>query len=166
MKTTDKKPITLNKDTAKQVGRALTGEYSFVLSFLVLTVIGVCINPNIFTWGNISNLFVQGCMIGLIAMGMTMVIGAGMIDISVGAQVALIGGFGIKILNATNNVWIMLLFCVAAGLGIGLINGRRALHRVQGELRLLPAAGHRRHSDWQLQDSLPDADLHCRGDSL
>ncbi|MDY4581454.1 MAG: ABC transporter permease [Candidatus Faecousia sp.] len=123
MKTTDKKPITLNKDTAKQVGRALTGEYSFVLSFLVLTVIGACINPNFFTWGNISNLFVQGCMIGLIAMGMTMVIGAGMIDISVGAQVALIGGFGIKILNATNNVWIMLLFCVAAGLGIGLING-------------------------------------------
>lgn len=123
MRNAEKKPITLNKDTAKQLGRALTGEYSFVLSFIVLVIIGAAINPNFFTWGNISNLFVQGCMIGLIAMGMTMVIGAGLIDISVGSQVALIGGFGIWVLNATNNVFVMLLFCVSAGLVIGLING-------------------------------------------
>ena len=123
MRNADKKPITLNKDSAKQLGRALTGEYSFVLSFIVLVIIGAAINPNFFTWGNISNLFVQGCMIGLIAMGMTMVIGAGLIDISVGSQVALIGGFGIWVLNATNNVFVMLLFCVSAGLVIGLING-------------------------------------------
>lgn len=123
MRNAEKKPITLNKDTARQLGRALTGEYSFVLSFIVLVFIGAAINPNFFTWGNISNLFVQGCMIGLIAMGMTMVIGAGLIDISVGSQVALIGGFGIWVLNATNNVFLMLLFCVSAGLVIGLING-------------------------------------------
>lgn len=123
MKNAEKKTISLNKDTAKQLGRALTGEYSFVLSFIVLVFIGAAINPNFFTWGNISNLFVQGCMIGLIAMGMTMVIGAGLIDISVGSQVALIGGFGIQVLNATNNVFIMLLFCVSAGLAIGLLNG-------------------------------------------
>ena len=123
MRNAEKKPITLNKDTARQLGRALTGEYSFVLSFIVLVIIGAAINPNFFTWGNISNLFVQGCMIGLIAMGMTMVIGAGLIDISVGSQVALIGGFGIWVLNATNNVFVMLLFCVSAGLVIGLING-------------------------------------------
>lgn len=123
MRKAEKNPVSLNKDTAKQLGRALSGEYSFVLSFIVLVIIGAAINPNFFTWGNISNLFVQGCMIGLIAMGMTMVIGAGLIDISVGSQVALIGGFGIQVLNATNNVLVMLLFCVAAGLGIGLING-------------------------------------------
>lgn len=123
MRNAEKKPITLNKDTARQLGRALTGEYSFVLSFIVLVFIGAAINPNFFTWGNISNLFVQGCMIGLIAMGMTMVIGASLIDISVGSQVALIGGFGIWVLNATNNVFVMLLFCVSAGLVIGLING-------------------------------------------
>lgn len=119
----DMKKITLNKDTAKQLGHALTGEYSFVLSFIVLVIIGAIINQNFFTWGNISNMFVQGCMIGLIAMGMTMVIGAGLIDISVGSQVALIGGFGIQVLNATHSIPVMLLFCVASGLAIGLING-------------------------------------------
>lgn len=123
MKNAEKRSISLNRDTAKQLGRALTGEYSFVLSFIVLVIIGASINPNFFTWGNISNLFVQGCMIGLIAMGMTMVIGAGLIDISVGSQVALIGGFGIQVLNATNNVFVMLLFCVSVGLAIGLLNG-------------------------------------------
>lgn len=117
------KNIRLDKNTAKDLGHALTGEYSFVLSFIVLVIIGAAINPNFFTWGNISNMFVQSCMVGIIAMGMTMVIGAGMIDISVGSQVALIGGFGIQVLNATHSVWIMLGFCVVSGLLIGLLNG-------------------------------------------
>lgn len=115
--------LALNKETAKTVGKALTREYSFVLSFIVLVIIGACVNRNFFTWNNISNLFVQGCMIGLISMGMTMVIGAGLIDISVGSQVALVGGFGILVLNATNSVLAMLAFCVVGGLIIGLING-------------------------------------------
>lgn len=122
MKNATKNPV-LSKDTAKQLGHALTREYSFVLSFILLVIIGAAVNPNFFTWSNISNLFVQGSMIGLIAMAMTMVIGAGMIDISVGSQVAIIGGFGIWVLNATNNIWVMLLFCVVSGLLIGIING-------------------------------------------
>ena len=113
----------LNADTAKKLGRALTREYSFVLSFILLVIIGACVNKNFFTWNNISNLFVQGSMIGLIALGMTMVIGAGLIDISVGSQVAIIGGFGIWALNATGSIFLMLLFCVAFGLVIGAVNG-------------------------------------------
>lgn len=112
-----------NIGTAKSIGRALTKEYSFVLSFILLVIIGAAVNKNFFTWSNISNLFVQSSMIGLIAMGMTMVIGAGMIDISVGAQVAMIGGFGITILNISGSVFLMLLFCVALGLAIGAMNG-------------------------------------------
>ncbi len=112
-----------NKITAKEVGRTLTREYSFVLSFILLIIIGAIVNNNFFTWNNISNLFVQGSMIGLIAMGMTMVISAGLIDISVGSQVAIIGGFGITILNKTGSIFVMLLFCIAFGLVIGFVNG-------------------------------------------
>ena len=100
----------LSADTAKTLGRALTKEYSFVLSFILLVIIGACVNKNFFTWSNISNLFVQGSMIGLISMGMTMVIGAGLIEISVGSQVAIIGGFGILALNKTGSIFLMLLF--------------------------------------------------------
>ena len=111
------------KITAKGILKALTGEYSFILSFIVLCILGRVFNEKFFTWNNLTNLFVQGSMIGLIAMGMTMVISAGMIDISVGSQVALIGGFGILVLNATGSAWVMLLFCICAGCILGLING-------------------------------------------
>ena len=113
----------LSADTAKTLGRALTREYSFVLSFILLVIIGACVNKNFFTWSNISNLFVQGSMIGLISMGMTMVIGAGLIDISVGSQVAIIGGFGILVLNKTGSIFVMLLFCIVFGLVLGCVNG-------------------------------------------
>ncbi len=113
----------LSADTVKSLGRSMSSEYSFVMSFILLVIIGACVNKNFFTWSNISNLFVQGSMIGLIAMGMTMVIGAGLIDISIGAQVALIGGFGIFVLNSTGSILIMLLFCIAFGLVIGAVNG-------------------------------------------
>ncbi|SBW03264.1 ABC-type transporter, integral membrane subunit [uncultured Eubacteriales bacterium] len=113
----------LNAESLKALGRSLTREYSFVLSFVLLVIIGAGVNKNFFTWSNLSNLFVQGSMVGLIALGMTMVIGAGLIDISVGSQVAIIGGFGILVLNWTGSALVMLLFCIVFGLIIGAING-------------------------------------------
>lgn len=113
----------LNKINAKSFLKMLLKEYSFLLSLVLLIVIAGTVNSNFFTWTNISNIFVQSSMVGLIAMGMSMVISAGLIDISVGAQVAIIGGFGIQILNATGSVLIMLLFTCAFGLAIGTVNG-------------------------------------------
>lgn len=113
----------VNADTLKQLGRALTREYSFVLSFILLVIIGASVNKNFFSWSNISNLFVQGSMVGVIALGMTMIIGAGMIDISVGSQVAIIGGFGILVLNRSGSMLVMLMFCIAFGAVIGCANG-------------------------------------------
>ncbi len=109
--------------TAKYIFKKLVSEYSFILSFVLLVIIAGIVNKNFFTWTNISNIFIQSSMIGLIAMGMSMVISAGQIDISVGSQVALIGGFGILVLNMTGSTIIMILFCGVFGLFIGTING-------------------------------------------
>lgn len=113
----------LRKPTVNSVFKKIISEYSFMLSFLLLVIIAATVNKNFFSWTNISNIFVQSSMVGLLAMGMSMVISAGQIDISVGSQVAFIGGFGILVLNKTGSIWIMLLFCCAAGAMIGLING-------------------------------------------
>ncbi len=113
----------LKKRNTQSFFKAVVKEYSFLLSLVLLLVIAGVVNPNFFTWTNISNIFVQSSMVGLIAMGMSMVISAGQIDISVGAQVAIIGGFGIQVLNATGNVLVMLLFCCVFGLVIGTVNG-------------------------------------------
>lgn len=103
--------------------KKLISEYSFILSFLLLVIIASIVNKNFFTWTNISNIFVQSSMIGLISMGMSMVISAGLIDISVGSQVAMIGGFGILVLNSTGSPLLMVLFSAVFGIMIGTING-------------------------------------------
>lgn len=109
---------------ARLAVKKLFSEYSYVVSFVLVLVIAVAVNPNFFKWRNITSIFVQSAATtGLIALGMTMVICAGQIDISVGAQVAIISGFGIEVLNITHNIWIMLLFCLALGTAIGTFNG-------------------------------------------
>lgn len=114
---------TLKKTDPKELFKLILKDYSFLLSLVLLLIIARAVNPNFFTWNNISNIFVQSSMVGLIAMGMSMVISAGQIDISVGAQVAIIGGFGILVLNATQSALVMLLFCCVFGAGIGTVNG-------------------------------------------
>ena len=110
-------------ETPKEIFKKIAREYSFVFSLILLLIIAGCVNENFFTWNNISNIFVQSSMVGLIAMGMSMVICAGQIDISVGAQVAIIGGFGIEILNMSGSVLVMLLFCCTFGILLGTTNG-------------------------------------------
>ncbi len=114
---------TLKTMTPEIFFKKLVKEYSFVLSLIMLIIIATIVNTNFFSWTNLSNIFVQSSMVGLIAMGMSMVISAGQIDISVGAQVAIIGGFGIEVLNKTGNMLVMLLFCCGFGIVIGTING-------------------------------------------
>lgn len=113
----------LRRINVRHLAGKLVTEYSFVLSFILLLVIAATVNQNFFSWANISNIFIQSCIIGLIALGMSMVISAGQIDISVGSQVAFIGGFGVVVLNETGSVITMLLFCASAGILVGLING-------------------------------------------
>ena len=111
-------------DPFKRFGKALLTEYSYLLSFALLLIIAWSTNRYFFRWNNISSLFVQSATTtGFIALGMTMVICAGMIDISVGAQVAIVSGFCIVVLNATHSIWIALLFCLGAGIVIGTVNG-------------------------------------------
>ena len=113
----------LRRISIRELAIKTVSEYSFVLSFILLVVIAATVNQNFFSWANISNIFVQSCIIGLIALGMSMVISAGQIDISVGSQVAFVGGFGVLVLNATGSAVTMLVFCAAAGMVLGLING-------------------------------------------
>ncbi len=114
-------PVALNWKTAL---KKLFTDYSYLVSFVLIVLIALIVNPNFLRWRNFANIFNQSASsTGIIALGMTMIICAGQIDISVGAQVAIISGIGIEVLNATHNIWLMLLFCLALGLFIGSFNG-------------------------------------------
>jgi len=109
--------------SVKSMLKKLLTEYSCWLSFILLLILALLVNPSFFRWSNVTNMFVQAATTGIIALGMSMVISAGQIDISVGAQVALISGLGIVVLNKTNSILLMLLFSLVIGSIIGTLNG-------------------------------------------
>jgi sugar transport system permease protein len=60
--------------------------------FLVVLIVGLALSiPNFMTWSNWMNIFRSNSLKGVIAFGMTMVIIAGLIDLSIGSTVALSG---------------------------------------------------------------------------
>ncbi len=109
--------------SAKEIWRNITANYSHWLSFVILLVIATAVNPAFLSIANIYNLFRQAAIIGICAMGMSLVISAGMIDLSTGSAVALISGLGILVLNQTGSIPLCVLFCIGAGLAVGFING-------------------------------------------
>lgn len=100
-------------------------EYNFIAIFLVVVAIAAVLSPNFLTPINISNLFQQAAVVGVVAVGMTFVILTGNIDLSVGSVVALCGMLvavllagGMPILPA---LVITILTGALAGAAIGLI---------------------------------------------
>ena len=103
--------------------RITTSKYSYIISFVGLLIIATIANPMYFSYANLSTLLLQASIKGIIALGMSLLIIAGMIDLSVGSMVALVAGIGVVVLNSTGSPWIALAFCVAFGALLGLING-------------------------------------------
>ena len=77
----------------------------------------------IFTGGNLKNILTQTVIVAIGALGMTLIIVGGGIDLSVGSVVAFCGVLGAKLLVAGWSPIATMLVLVAAGCGIGLVNG-------------------------------------------
>jgi D-xylose transport system permease protein len=76
------------------------------------------------TSGNLSNLFRQMAITGMLACGMVFVIIAGEIDLSVGSQLGLLGGtVAILTVNLGWHTWPAIGVTLLAGLLIGAVNG-------------------------------------------
>lgn len=97
--------------------------YTFIFSFVALVIIATIINPSFLSWTSLSTLMLQSSIKGIIALGMTLIIIAGQIDLSVGSQCALIAGLGVVVLNRSESAFVMLLFCMIFGAFLGTING-------------------------------------------
>ncbi|MEG2356756.1 MAG: ABC transporter permease, partial [Clostridia bacterium] len=55
--------------TPKTIGKKLFSDYSYLVSFVLIVVIAAIVNPNFFGWRNITNIFVQSSVTGIIALG-------------------------------------------------------------------------------------------------
>ena len=69
------------------------------------------------------NVFRHSAVIGIIGIGMGLVCLTGEIDLSVGAMLALDGGFSVIIFNMTDSILLTFLFAIVFGAFCGLVNG-------------------------------------------
>ena len=90
----------------------LYSQHTYIFSFLLLFAIMVIINPGYFSFTSLSTLVMQSTIKGILALCMTLVIIAGMIDLSVGSNVAITASLGIVVLNYTGSSIIAVLFCL------------------------------------------------------
>ncbi|CCO47869.1 Ribose ABC transport system permease protein RbsC [Vibrio nigripulchritudo SOn1] len=91
--------------------------------FLIFTIICFSLaSPYFFTINNLSNVATQAAFIGIIAIGMTLVMINGEIDLSVGAILALSSALAIG-LQTHIGVWPAVICALGAGAILGLLNG-------------------------------------------
>jgi ribose transport system permease protein len=92
----------------------------FVLGLLALSEEA---RPTLFTGRNAAIILTQTVIVALGAVGMTMIIVSGGIDLSVGAAVAFSSVVGAKLLTAGHNSWVAAAAVVGTGALIGAANG-------------------------------------------
>lgn len=124
--------IALNKAQKNKMQKSITtkdlkkwaGENSALIAFIVLFILSVVLQGKMFlSLNNMLNILRNNSVIGIIALGMTLIIITGGIDLSVGAQLAFIGIVIITVFNSTQSLFVTILVGIGVALGLGLITG-------------------------------------------
>lgn len=98
-------------------------EISAAMAFLVLlTVVGI-VSPSFFGTGNIGDLIINNAPFLLVAIGMTLVILLGEIDISVGSQFAIASVLAGVLAKTGLPIPLLFIIVPLIGIGMGVING-------------------------------------------
>ncbi|WP_372490740.1 ABC transporter permease [Microbacterium aerolatum] len=118
-------------ETVSPLRRLLSGSVGrnlgLVLALLAIVLVGALTSSNFLNFDNALVILRQASIIGVISVGMTFVIIAGGIDLSVGAVLALasvVGSLAAIQDIASSSHWIVtVIVALAVGTGAGLING-------------------------------------------
>jgi ribose transport system permease protein len=95
-----------------------------ILSLLVLASIVMSVyEPTFATEGNITNIINTMMTVSFLAIGMTVVLIAGGLDLSVGAVMGLCAGVAANLLTYGLSMPVAFIGALAVGAGIGLVNG-------------------------------------------
>jgi len=122
----------VNNKTVQQVAnkpltfvRRLTsiGELGLLVVFAVLFLLFSIASPYFFTVRNLSNILGQIAVTLIAAVGFSMLLISGEVDISIGSLQAVVALPLLAIMNATGSFWIGAIVALAAGAVVGVING-------------------------------------------
>ncbi|MEA4854488.1 MAG: ABC transporter permease [Christensenella sp.] len=91
--------------------------------FIAFTIICSALGKDFLNFGNVMNIVNQASINAVLAVGMSLVILTGGIDLSVGSIVGFVGIFMAMGLRDGMSIPVMLILCLLCGAGIGLFNG-------------------------------------------
>ncbi|PNH82593.1 ribose ABC transporter permease [Vibrio diazotrophicus] len=118
---------TMNKTNSVSEKKLLSKEWLIeqksLIALLFLIVVVSFLNPNFFTMDNLMNILRQTSVNAIIAVGMTLVILTGGIDLSVGSVLALCGAFAASLIAIEVPVLIAVPTALIAGAALGAISG-------------------------------------------
>src|SRR5215471_956649 len=118
--------------TIRRLGNVL-GPFLGLLFVVGLFSVDSTVRPYFLTGANFKIILTQTVIVAIGALGMTLIIVSGGIDLSVGSVVALTSVVGAIALVKGLPAFVAILEMIAVGAGIGLINGT-----VIGQLRMMP----------------------------
>jgi len=98
-------------------------KYGPLIALVVLIIVSSFASPYFLKVRNITNVLRQVSYTGIIALGMTFVIIAGGIDLSVGSMTALVGGIVIILINHFGGGLLAIMIAVLAGVLMGMAAG-------------------------------------------
>lgn len=101
----------------------LWSEYSVIIAFIIIFIGSSILNPRFLDLNNQLNILMQVSIIGIVAMGMTVVMLSGGIDLSVGSVLALAGVISVLALNASGSILVGVFTALVVGSFAGFLNG-------------------------------------------
>ena len=106
-----------------KAGKSLTRKVGIVISLILLVVIFTMATNTFFSVKNMVNILQQTSINCVIALGMTLVIITGGIDLSVGSIMALTGMVMAQMMTSGVNIGLSLFVGVCLGIACGVLNG-------------------------------------------
>ncbi len=103
--------------------KAATLYIGCVVIFLAFTIICAINGKSFLTIGNIQNIITQSAVIAIVAIGCSLVILTGGIDLSIGSVVGFVGIFGGLMIKNGLPLPIVVILCLLCGAVVGGING-------------------------------------------
>lgn len=104
-----------------KVGSNFSGNIVLPLVFIAVMLIGALISPLFFSAQNLRNIVIGSATFGILASGMTVILIAGEIDLSVGSQVALTSV--VMATLAPRSLTLAIFVSVLVTVSIGIVNG-------------------------------------------
>ena len=98
-------------------------KYATLMILAIFLIAMAFLTDRFYTFNNLMNVGRQISMNAIIAIGMTLVIITGGIDLSVGGVCALSCCMCARVLNNTQNIFLAIIVALAIGVAVGLFNG-------------------------------------------